>query len=154
MKLSIAIVGRPSLNTARPDSNTSWRKRSTIGPSNRGSDSNKSSAARSRGNSLTSTGNASSHKHSTCPADNVNIPTPFDQKPAHLQDILAIRPDRTSPPTPYFFRRKQLSSPRSETKGFSQTRSLRGRSHDSWICTDLERCAVADEAVRDRNGRT
>ena len=63
-KLSIAIVGRPSLNTARRVCSTSRRKCSTIRPSNCGSDNKRSSAARSSGSSLTSTGKASSHNDS------------------------------------------------------------------------------------------
>ncbi len=106
MNVSIAIVGRPSVNTARFCSITSRRKRSTTGPNNPGSESNKSNAARSSGNSLTSTGKASSHNDSACPADNINIPTPFNQKPTHLQDILTITPDGTSHQHPYFFRGK------------------------------------------------
>jgi hypothetical protein len=57
------MVGRPSQSTARPAS-TSAPKRATIGANNSGSHSTRSSAARSSGNSRTSTGRASSHNDS------------------------------------------------------------------------------------------
>jgi hypothetical protein len=88
MNVSIAIVGRRSVNTARLSSITSRRKRSSTGINNSGSDSTRSSADRSSGSSLTSIGNASSHKHSTRSDQSISTRTPFSQKkPAHMQVI-------------------------------------------------------------------
>jgi hypothetical protein len=64
MYVSIAIVGRPSVNTARPVSTTSWRQRSNSTIISSGSASTASSAARSAGSSFTSIGSASSHNDS------------------------------------------------------------------------------------------
>jgi len=61
--VSIAIVGRPSVNTNRPVSTTSRRHRSRKTIASSGSDNNPSKAARSAGSSFTSIGSASSHKH-------------------------------------------------------------------------------------------
>jgi hypothetical protein len=94
-KLSIAIVGRPSLKTSRPVSTNSERQRSTIGHNNSSSLNSTSIRARSSGNPSASTGNTTSHKHSDCSARSVNISSPFDQKPAHMQDILTDTPDGT-----------------------------------------------------------
>jgi hypothetical protein len=91
--VSIAIVGRPSVNTARPVCSNSRRQHRTAGHSNAGSDNSTSSAARSTGSSLTSTGNDSSHNDSVCGAQTVSISPPFDQKTHHLQGILTVTPD-------------------------------------------------------------
>jgi hypothetical protein len=93
MNVSIAIVGRPSVNTARLASTTSRRKRSRIGINSSGSDNTRSNAASSSGSSLTSTGSDSSHKHSARSDQSVSMHTPFSQKPAHLQEILTATPD-------------------------------------------------------------
>jgi hypothetical protein len=105
--ISSAIVGRPSVSTSRPVSRNSCRQRSTNGHNNPGSDSNTSNAARSSGNSLTSIGKASSHRHSGCSAKSVSINSPFDEKTHHQQGILTVTPDGQAPLTPIdFFRGK------------------------------------------------
>jgi hypothetical protein len=102
--VSIAIVGRPSVNTNRPVSTTSTRNRSKNTIANSGSDNNLSSAAKSSGNSRTSIGSASSHKHSGQPAQSVSThPPQIDQKPIHKQ--VFCQSDRTEPypkPDPTF----------------------------------------------------
>src|ERR1019366_2409550 len=100
MEVSIAILGRPSVNTNRPVSRNSRRNRTKIGPSSRGSDNTRSSAARSSGSCLTSTGKDSSHKHSTRPDHSVSMHSPLSQEPAHMQGILTVTPDGNTPSNP------------------------------------------------------
>ena len=102
--VSIAIVGRPSVNTNRPVSTTSRRQRSNSTIISSGSANTRSNSARSPGNSRTSIGNASSHNDSGCPAQSISTQTPLDdQKPPHLQGILTITPDGTDPSNPSTF---------------------------------------------------
>jgi hypothetical protein len=101
--VSSAIVGRPSVNTNRPVSRDSRCQRSTNGHNNSGSATNTSSAARSLGNSFTSTGNDSSHSDSGCGASNVSMHTPLDQKPHHQQGILTATPDGKRASQPHYF---------------------------------------------------
>jgi hypothetical protein len=103
MYVSIAIVGRPSVNTARPVCSNSRRQHCTTGHNNSGSHNSTSSAARSTGNSLTSTGNDSSHNDSACGAKTVSINSLSDRKTHHLQGILTVTPDGRAPK---FFRGK------------------------------------------------
>src|SRR5207302_8930732 len=100
--VSNPLVGLPSVTASRPVARNSWRQHSTNGHNIAGSDSNASSPARSSGNSLTSIGKASSHRHSGCSAKSVSMHSPFDEKTHNQQGILTITPDGkalSQPPT-------------------------------------------------------